>query len=245
MARMGRVEEAVELIRSRLDAAGNPAGLFLLEGRFLVTLGENEEAELAFREALRRDPETLDAWVELGNLLSADGRDDEARRMLEEAVDRGTRNPAAYFRLAFLAEQKGSEGETEAIALYRRALDLAPDDPVTLNNLAMVLVRNPDTLEEALAVVRRARKARPDDPYIADTLGFILMKTDRLEEAIPLLIEAAEAIPGNAEVQHHAGMACFRDYQWDDARRFLRRALRLDPEAVTAEEARAALRKIR
>ena len=89
------------------------------------------------------------------------------------------------------------------------------------------------------------RQAKPKDPFIADTLGFALLQADRAEEAMPLLLEAANALPEIAEVQHHAGMACYRNYRWDDARRLLKNALRLDPDAATAEEAREALREIR
>jgi len=243
MARLGRMEEAIETLRSGMEPAGYPSTLFLLEGRFHLSLGAREDAELAFREALRRDAGELDAYAELGRMLSEGGREEEGRRMLEEAVRRGTRSPAVFFKLAWLAELHGSEDV--AIDHYRRALALAPDDPVTLNNLAMILARQSGALDEAVKVATRARELRPDDPYVADTLGFVLLKADRLKEAVPLLLEAAKALRENAEVQHHAGMACYRNYEWEEARRHLKRALRLAPDAPTAGEAREALKKIR
>jgi tetratricopeptide (TPR) repeat protein len=243
MAKDGRIEEAIETIRARVGEAGHPELLFLIEGRLLQAQDRTDEAEMAFRESLRRDASLPDSYAELGKLLVTLGREEEGRRMLDEAVKRGVQDAAAFFHLARIAEDDGRDAE--AIDFYRKVIRMAPGNAAALNNLAVLLAMKPETIEEAVEMATRARGIHPGQPAIADTLGWILVQADRAKEAVPLLVEAASALPRDAEVQHHAGMACYRNYEWEKAEKYLRNALRLDPEFPGAEEAREVLLKIR
>jgi predicted Zn-dependent protease len=61
-----------------------------------------------------------------------------------------------------LAALRDRIGDTAgAIALTRRALELEPDRPIALGNLALYLGRDPATRAEALVLAERAARLRP------------------------------------------------------------------------------------
>jgi len=58
-----------------------------------------------------------------------------------------------------------------------------------------------------------------------DTLAWVLHKRGEHQQALPLLREAAQRVPGNAEIQYHLGMVSYMLGQPDAARAALERAV--------------------
>ena len=83
--RAGELEQAERLddLAARLDKA-DPVIPFNL-GNVLDELGREREAEIAYRQALARDPKFPDAWFNLGILQEKVGRPDEALMSYERA----------------------------------------------------------------------------------------------------------------------------------------------------------------
>jgi tetratricopeptide (TPR) repeat protein len=77
-----------------------------------------------------------------------------------------------------------------AIALYQRGIDLAPDDMLFNNNLAMLRSNVVKDHNGALAMIDRALESRADDLNLLDTKGLILLNADRAADAIPILERA-------------------------------------------------------
>lgn len=61
-------------------------GLSFLRGQALLALGRVADAEQAFRSEIVRFPGNMEAWSNLAVVVSAQGRRDEARRILQDAV---------------------------------------------------------------------------------------------------------------------------------------------------------------
>jgi putative PEP-CTERM system TPR-repeat lipoprotein len=115
------------------------------------------------------------------------------------------RQPDDVMARAALAEHLlQSAAMREAIAEYETALKVRPA-PVLLNNLAWAYQQVGDARAETTA--RRAYEGAPGNPAIADTYGYILLQKNRVSDALPLLKKAAEALPGNADVQAHYNQA--------------------------------------
>jgi Flp pilus assembly protein TadD len=82
------------------------------------------------------------------------------------------------------------QGEYAAAAEHFRAgLELAPEDPVLLNNLAYATFEGKD-LEGAEEALRRLLALTPDDPEIRRNYGVVLMMLGREDEARPYIDEA-------------------------------------------------------
>jgi putative PEP-CTERM system TPR-repeat lipoprotein len=104
-----------------------------------------------------------------------------------------------------LAEHLLNKGDhPAAIAEYETLTQRSPA-AAHLNNLAWLYQSTGDARAEATA--KRAHDAAPDNPQVADTYGWILLEKGRVGEALPLLTKAAQALPGDAEVQEHLNTA--------------------------------------
>jgi tetratricopeptide (TPR) repeat protein len=84
---------------------------------------------------------------------------------------------------------------------FQQAIDLAPDEAITLNNYAWLLVTCPDTTkwdaEKALALARRAEKLSPDSSTIVNTLGIALYRCRQWNESIETLLRAEQLEPSS------------------------------------------------
>ena len=101
-----------------------------------------------------------------------------------------------------------------AMPLLERALVLAPDEPVILNELGYGLITNGGDVERGLSLISRAVVLRPDDAAIIDSLGWAHYQRGAYAEAIPLLERAVRLDQGQAEIGEHLG-----DAYWATGRR--------------------------
>ena len=93
-----------------------------------------EAAAAAYACALERDPDLVDAYVNLGRLRHEGGAAAEAARLYQQALERGPDDPIVHFNLALALED--TQGAEAAAAHYERALALDPDFADAHYNLA-------------------------------------------------------------------------------------------------------------
>lgn len=149
-------------------------GIDLLQsGRFM-------EAETKCREAIRREPENLFAWVLLGLALGARRRFEDALDAFRHVTEAVSPDDAVQLRIcalgALIAEAGilfTLENSGDALNVIGKIRELVnQDDPHPLRYLATELLRiygklllEADYHEEALAIWRQASQyVRPDDP---------------------------------------------------------------------------------
>ncbi len=152
---------------------GDPAPWFYL-GKVDAARGRLESAADRFRAAIAADPNHVDSIQELGSVLLAQGRPDDAARELERALELGPRGDdlgAVYNELGRVALQKGLFDE--ARARFHQALDVEPFSFEALANLGLVAHRDGDNAE-AISWLRRAAVYAPDHPAIHGYLAEVL-----------------------------------------------------------------------
>jgi tetratricopeptide (TPR) repeat protein len=129
------------LLRERTDAEGRR--------RMAAAAGKTQEAQAAeseakglaadalehFNKAGRNKLDTPAFWRDYGQLLNQLGQYADAESCLLRAASGDAGMAAAHFQLAIAEDHLGKYGE--AIAHYEKVLTLLPDDPATLNNLAL------------------------------------------------------------------------------------------------------------
>ena len=129
--------------------------------------------------------------------LEAAGRVGEAvtlyRNLLED-------DPGSALLWTNLGNAEVSRGEPAlAEAAYRRALELDAASTDALNNLAWLLLEQPERLAEAEDLARRAVAAGGPDPHLPlDTLGRALRARGHCQEAAEVFAEALAAAPATA-----------------------------------------------
>lgn len=87
---------------------------------------------------------------------------------------------------------------TEAETLYREALVADPANLVATNNLATLLIADPDRSTEALALVDDALAEAPSHPDLLDTRALVLLSRADADGAAAAAAAAVRARPGDA-----------------------------------------------
>jgi tetratricopeptide (TPR) repeat protein len=192
-------------IEARIRETPNDPLPWLIKSELLRTSGDTAGTEAALRKVLEILPDSQKALVGLAQLYITTGRNTEALAELERAVQKAPDNVSALTLIGMLQSEMGKSAE--ARAAYEKALKIQPDSPLVLNNLAYLLAEKLGDLGGAHEVATRARRTHPRSAIIADTLGWIEYRRNNFPEAVRLLIDAAEDLGENPEIQYHLGMA--------------------------------------
>ncbi len=182
---------------------GLVAGGFLA-GRWLVRRGKiSLLASQVMGGAL-----TLLAGVALGILTFQRNVDYRSELSIwEDTVAKAPGNARAQNNLGLA--QAGRGQMDEAMAHYRKALELKPDAADTHNNLGNALTGR-GQIDEAMAHYRKALELTPDYAEAHNNLGVALAGREQFDEAITQCEKALELRPDYAEARGNLGniMAC-------------------------------------
>jgi uncharacterized protein (TIGR03790 family) len=191
---------------------------------------------VAFRQDIRIHPETIKLLLHAEVRLMKQDRDG-AQKLLEEATLRDSRIALAQVMLAGIYEQEGEYDK--AIERYRRVLELFPNSPTALNNLAYALAVRKGQPVEALPLAEKAYSVAKGSPNVADTLGWVRHLTGDNAGAIGPIEEAAKSAPRNPEIQLHAAAVYSALGKTNQASQALSRALELDPQLASRDDVKA------
>jgi len=164
-------------------------------GFVLCALRRDEEAEAAFRAAIARDPDFVEAHYQLGNLLREGKRHVDAEASYRRVLALIPGHAQAHNNLgAALCEQRRFE---EAAEHFRRATELRPGYAEAYANLAHAL-RAVGRPEEAQAACRQAITLAPGLAVAHLNLGLALQDTGRMDEALASFRRASALDPASA-----------------------------------------------
>ena len=130
-------------------------------------------------------------------------------------------------------------------------MEITPNDPLTCNNLANVMLRlggNPDL---AMTLAQTARRGMPDSSDAADTLGWVYYQKGAYQSAIDLFEEALKLAGKNKVPAKILGFTTIwgwltkKTNQPALARQHLEKVLRIDPNDSDAAEVKKQLALLR
>lgn len=116
----------------------------------------------------------------------------------------------------------------EAEQKYQQVLDMDPENPLSLANLAAIKLEL-QKLDEASAHLSQANRLNPDDPYTLSLLGMLRFQQGSFDEALDSLGRSAQLDPKNAETQNYLGITLSQKGQREAAETALRKAIQLNP----------------
>ena len=164
------------LLRPSAPTPGHNLGLTILHD------GRAAEAVECERQALRIDPDNVEALNNLGIALHALNALSEAENHFRAVLRLDPDHANATLNLGVIRQSLGHL--EEAATLYQRARQLGADEARVCNNFALALAEL-GLLEAAETVCRDALAANPDYPEAAVNLGMILLMQFRLAEGWP------------------------------------------------------------
>ncbi|MGO8758827.1 MAG: tetratricopeptide repeat protein [Terracidiphilus sp.] len=171
-------------------------------GQLYTVKHQAEKAEAEFKTAEAIEPESEDVVLNLARLYAESGDVQHAVKSIE-AVPEDGRTPKMEFTLGALYDQL--KQPKDAIAAYRRAVDLEPGDLQTMDALAQALLNN-DQLDEALKQYKAISEADPENAEALDHVGEIERRQGKYEEALATVRKARKLDPNSLEAGFNEGL---------------------------------------
>jgi len=189
---------------------------YSLEGEIQIAAKALPEAAKAFRAGLKVQP-SGELAAKLHNLLNTSGNAAEADRLAATWIKEQPKDITMRIYLGDLAiARKDYAG---AARNYQSALEIQPNNPLVLNNLAWVSgqLKSPKAIEYA----EKANQLSPNQPAVMDTLAMLLAEKGETAKAIDLLRQALQISPQAALIQLNLAKVLIGSGQKDAARKEL------------------------
>jgi superkiller protein 3 len=123
----------------------------------------------------------------------------------------------------------------EAIATFRKLIELEPRDHYNHNELGLAL-QEKGRLEEAIASYRQSLDIKPDNLAVLGNLGIALSENGEFEEAIAMCQEAIDSDPHDLLGHYFLGVAYEYANHWKEALEAYEKSVSLDKQAVPRSE---------
>ncbi len=192
---------------------GDDAASFRIE-----QLEELGRTDTALMEARARAIGSPNERSRVGDIELRRGNFSAAAAAYQQALN--AQDAKAGWNLVFAtANAYGNAGNWAAARpLLERALAMAPDEPVILNELGYGLITHGGDLNRGIKLIAQAAALRPDDAAIIDSFGWAEYKRGAFDQAIPLLERAVRLDQTQAEIGEHLGDAYWATGRKIDAR---------------------------
>ena len=171
---VGQVALAEQELREAIRQAPEFPDAHYNLGSVLQAQGSVRQAIGSYRRAIALDPTYSEAHNNLGALLDTTGDRDNALAHYRLAVEFGPREAAAHYNLgvALMARRQADEPIAEAVAAFRRAVELDQDYPEARASLGAALLVEGDP-EAAIAEYERAVELDPTSPRVLVELAWL------------------------------------------------------------------------
>ena len=156
-------------------------------GRTLAGMGRVVEARTWYEKAITLAPSRREIRLALIGQLAQDQKFTEAAEQYRALDQADPNNPDTIKDWGGLVLRDASRPQAErkpaAAAIWRKLLDVRPNDPVTTAQVADLL-RQAELVDDALALYRKASEQAPGNPQYHEYLGEYLHNLKRPTEAV-------------------------------------------------------------
>jgi len=201
-----QTDRAISFLQAVLKSNPENADAYVLLGLIARANRLPDEAKRNFTAAIEKNPKDSFGYRALADLYLSQKDTDAALRIIQAGLKLQPDNVTLHMTLAGVLEQ--TENYAAAIAEYEYILAQQPGSLIATNNLASLLADHRTDvagLERAQALAASLRLSPV--PQFKDTLGWVTYRRGNFHAAIPLLEEAAAALPDSALVLYHLGMS--------------------------------------
>ena len=193
-------------------------------GDLLLHLNRLSDADTRLQQALVLDGKQPMALASLGILRARQGRFDEARKTLQEAVAGNSSNYLAHYYYAFALSREGMDtnnivrdysGERASLmrAELTKAIELNPNFPESYSLLAFINTVTGEDLEKSIDLLQRALRLSPGRQDLSLLLAQVHMRQKKFDLAKQVLAPLQNAKDRRLKEQTEALLKSIQDYE--------------------------------
>lgn len=210
----GHAGEARETCQSLLAQHPEDSRVLNLGAIACFETGDASTAVALLESAVKLEPDFVDAYNNLGNVLKATGDLLRAEAAYRKAIDLAPMYFDARFNLGIVLEAMGRPGE--ARDTYKSALDIQPDFlPAYLNtgNALKALGK----FDEALDYYRFVLEVEPRNVDALNNMGAVFYELTRFENAESTYRKALDVDSGHADTLYNLGVLLHERERYHEA----------------------------
>ncbi|MBP5973990.1 tetratricopeptide repeat protein, partial [Brasilonema sp. CT11] len=225
------VSKTISVIDNVSEFVAKRLGLSVreFEARLLVPASQGEDSlETKIRPFAQFKAQVL---RQLGGEYARLADELEQQTIKENTTDTISKIVTVHFNQGLALYNQGKLDE--AIASYRKALQIDPNYATAHNNLGYAL-KNQGKLDEAIASYRQALQIDPNYAAAHNNLGNALSDQGKLEDAIASYRKALQIDPNYATAHNNLANALYDQGKLEEAIASYRKALQIDPNYAIA-----------
>jgi tetratricopeptide (TPR) repeat protein len=207
------IEQYEQIIKIEPDSVED----HLLLGRLYRLNNDLQKAESEFKTAVKLQPDSEEAVTTLAYLYNEEGDTARATQALS-AIPEASRSAKLYSALGYTYEQQ--KQYKNAIAAYRRAIELDRDNLDAIRGLAQNLLNDGQT-DAALEQYKIIAESNPEDAQTYLRMGDIYRRQGKYDLALDSLKKAESMVQDSIEVPYNIAAVYQAQGRYDEAAQVL------------------------
>jgi tetratricopeptide (TPR) repeat protein len=192
------ISEAQKLLDQFIKVPENEGERLFLQGLIRFAEDKKEEGIQLYQDSWTAKP--MESVAEqIFTYFQKAGDKDKAKEFLSSWIEKFPESKTASLMMAVSAQSNNNVDE--ALTWYEKSVELNPNMPAALNNLAWLYYERKDP--RALEYAKKAYELAPNSAPIADTYGWILVEKGEVSKGIEILSKAVQLAPDNKEIADH------------------------------------------
>ena len=230
---------AISILKKQLGTNPTHARTHYLLGTIYDDKGDTELAVISFKACLEINPDFQPARETLLQVYQRVGLSQQAVDLLEETLEQMP-SPNDYNTIGVMYYRTGEIDQ--AIAAFRKSLEMNPYDPTPRNNLYQIFrergikALNVKAYQKAALYFGEALQFKPEDALLYRLMGDAYARDGALENAIAQYRKAFEFDPADLEIKQNLagylsnyGVKLTGAQRWEEAIDAYQEALQLTP----------------
>ena len=229
--KMGRHDEATELLARAVQHHPDTHRLRLLYGRVLVHAGQLDQARQQFRFLAKQAPDNSDVLMSLALITLENDMEQEAQQYFQRLLALGERNDSAHYYLGRLYEQ---QQKYQSAKEHYLAVEPGKEYMVARAALSRMLASQKQ-IGEALVLIKETRQqnsAWAEPLFLLE--AELLINDGQSEKALQVYERALKGSPKSVNLLYARAMAYEKLNDLKGLERDLRTILALDAQNVAA-----------
>lgn len=170
----------------------------LMAGDYYLKQNDYVNAEQYYLRALKKDTSMNDARINLSVVYNLSHRNQEALKVLQDALKITPKNDRVYFNLALLYNEMNEKAKAEEC--LKKAEELHSQNPRVYYNYGLLLQKK-GKLNEAIVQLQKAVQLSPNDASLNYALCWLYVQTKQIDKAKQVAKKLKQLNTGNPQYE--------------------------------------------
>ncbi|MCK5418990.1 MAG: tetratricopeptide repeat protein, partial [Desulfobacterales bacterium] len=223
-----KYDEGIVILQGMLKAVPDSPDMHHIFGIALYGKKDNQNALEHFRKVTPESRFYEDAVIHTSYILSESKKNDEAIKLLSDAVINEPENAEFKYYLGTIYEEEEQFEKAELV--IQQAIKLEPDNPRYYFRLGVVYDKS-NKKEASIDAMRKVISLDPKHSNALNYLGYTYADLGKnLDEAERLILEALKYKPNDGYITDSLGWVYYKKGEFEKALEYLQKAIGIVPD---------------